>query len=208
MAPQGANDGLTKPTWLGLALTCLTLVPFPAFAHTGVGATAGFALGFLHPLTGLDHVLAMTMVGVLAWQLGGRALWLLPAAFVLVMALGGALGVAGVGVPFVETGIALSVIVLGAIVAFGVKPPLAAMLGAVGLFAVCHGHAHGSEMPETAVGVGYGLGFMLATAILHAAGIGLGFVIGRIGESRGPVIVRASGALAAFAGVAILAGLV
>ena len=159
---------MTKPTMPLLALAALmALAPSAAFAHTGVGDTVGFAHGFMHPITGIDHVLAMVMVGVFAWQLGGRALWLVPTTFVLVMAIGGALGVAGIGVPFVEAGIALSVIVLGAIVAFGIKAPVAVAMAVVGLFAVFHGHAHGSEMPESAAGMAYGLGFMLATALLH-----------------------------------------
>lgn len=190
-----------------LAAVALTALASPAaFAHTGVGATSGFAHGFLHPITGLDHVLAMVLVGIFAFQLGGRALWLVPSTFVLVMAIGGALGVAGIGVPFVETGIALSVIVLGAVVALRVKAPVAVAMAVVGLFAIFHGHAHGSEMPETAAGMAYGLGFMLATALLHVAGIGLGFLIGWAGERRGPIVVRTAGAAAALAGVAILTG--
>ena len=153
-------------------------MPSIASAHTGVGDTAGFSHGFLHPLTGLDHVLAMVMVGIFAWQLGGRALWLVPTTFVALMAVGVALGVTGIGVPFVEAGIALSVIVLGAIVALRVRAPVAAAMAVVGLFAIFHGHAHGSEMPESAADIAYGMGFMLATALLHAAGIGLGFLIG------------------------------
>lgn len=184
------------------------MAPSVAFAHTGVGDTAGFAHGFLHPLTGLDHVLAMVMVGVFAWQLGGRALWLVPATFVALMAVGGALGVAGIGVPFVEAGIALSVIVLGAIVALRIQAPVAVAMAVVGLFAIFHGHAHGSEMPESAAGLAYGLGFMLATALLHAGGVGLGFLIGWAAERKGPIVVRTAGAAAALAGVAILAGLV
>lgn len=184
------------------------MAPSVAFAHTGVGDTAGFAHGFLHPLTGLDHVLAMVMVGVFAWQLGGRALWLVPATFVALMAVGGALGVAGIGVPFVEAGIALSVIVLGAIVALRIQAPVAVAMAVVGLFAIFHGHAHGSEMPESAAGLAYGLGFMLATALLHAAGVGLGFLIGWAAERKGPIVVRTAGAAAALAGVAILAELV
>ena len=184
------------------------LAPSLAFAHTGVGDTAGFSHGFLHPLTGLDHVLAMVMVGIFAWQLGGRALWLVPTTFVTLMAVGGTLGVAGIGVPFVEAGIALSVIVLGAIVALRVRAPIAVAMAVVGLFAIFHGHAHGAEMPESAAGIAYGLGFMLATALLHTAGIGLGFLIGWVGERKGPIVVRTAGAAAALAGVAILAGLV
>ncbi len=153
---------------LRLVLAAVTaLLPTAAFAHTGIGATTGFGHGFVHPLTGIDHVLAMTAVGMFAWQLGGRALWLVPATFVGLMAAGGALGVAGVGVPFVEAGIALSVVVLGAIVALGIRSPVAVAMGIVGLFAIFHGHAHGAEMPENAGGLTYALGFMLATAALH-----------------------------------------
>jgi len=191
-----------------LALALAALAPSVASAHPGVGDPAGLTHGFLHPLTGLDHVLAIVMVGMLAWQLGGRALWLVPGAFVALMAVGGLLGVTGIGVPFVEAGIALSVIVLGAVVALGIRPSVAVTMAVVGLFAIFHGHAHGSEMPETAAGLAYGLGFMLATALLHAAGIGLGCLIGWAGERKGPIVVRATGAAAAVAGVAILAGIV
>jgi urease accessory protein len=188
------------------ALTLLT--PAMAFAHTGVGDAGGFAHGFMHPVTGLDHVLAMVMVGVLASQMNGRALWLVPAAFVLVMAAGGALGVAGIGVPFVETGIALSVVVLGAMVAFGIRLPAAAAMAVVALFAIFHGHAHGTEMPANAAGLAYGLGFMLGTALLHLAGIAAGMLVGSASRNRGQALVRATGGIAALAGVAILSGLV
>ncbi|MCX5513144.1 urease accessory protein [Kaistia algarum] len=184
----------------------LLLVPSLAFAHTGVGETSGFIHGFSHPINGLDHILAMVMVGIFAWQLGGRALWAVPTTFVVVMAIGGALGIAGVNVPFVEVGIALSVIVLGAIVALGVKAPIAAAMGLVGLFAIFHGHAHGAEMPEDAGGLAYAAGFMLATALLHIAGIAVGFGIGKISEKYGPVVMRTAGGLAAIAGVGILTG--
>jgi urease accessory protein len=184
----------------------LAMLPGAAFAHTGVGQTTGFMHGFGHPVSGLDHILAMVMVGVFAWQLSGRAVWAVPATFVGVMAIGGALGVAGIGIPFVETGIALSIIVLGAVVALNVKAPVAAAMAVVGLFAIFHGHAHGAEMPENAGGVAYAAGFMIATAVLHAAGLGLGYVIGKVGEKRGPVLVRSTGAFAALAGVAILGG--
>jgi len=191
-----------------LALAALAaVVPSVAFAHTGAGDAAGFVHGFAHPVTGLDHVLAMVLVGVFAFQLGGRALWLVPATFVGVMALGGALGVAGIGLPFVEAGIALSVIVLGAVVALRVQAPTALAMAVVGLFAIFHGHAHGSEIPETAAGAAYGLGFLIATGSLHAAGIGLGFLLGWAAERKGAFVVRAAGAAAAVAGVAILAGI-
>ncbi|MGO9674345.1 MAG: HupE/UreJ family protein [Methylocella sp.] len=190
----------------GCVAGALALAPSLAFAHTGVGPTQGFVHGFMHPVSGIDHILAMVTVGVFAWQLGGRALWAVPAAFVTIMALGGALGMAGIGLPFVELGIALSVVVLGAVVALGVKPPLAAAMGLVGLMAIFHGHAHGAEMPENAGGLSYGLGFMLGTALLHLVGIGLGFVIGRLGDRLGAVWVRAAGAAVCASGVALVLG--
>ncbi|HMR31314.1 MAG TPA: HupE/UreJ family protein [Geminicoccaceae bacterium] len=190
-----------------LALIAATLAPGVALAHTGVGDTGGFVHGFAHPIGGLDHVLAMVLVGVFAWQLGGRALWLVPSAFVAVMALGGVLGFAGVAVPFVEVGIALSVVVLGAVVAFGFKAPVAVAMGLAGLFAVFHGHAHGAEMPETVAGAAYGLGFMLGTALLHLVGIGMGYAVGSLGDRYGQVVTRAAGGVAALAGVAILTGI-
>ena len=191
---------------LQLALLALCLVPTAALAHTGGGDTSGFMHGFAHPLGGLDHLLAMVLVGLFAYQLGGRAMWLVPLTFVGVMALGGFLGVAGIPVPFIEIGIALSVVVLGAIVAFGVKPPVAVAMGVVGLFAIFHGHAHGSEMPMDASGVAYGLGFMLATTVLHAVGISIGFLIGMTTRSLGDNVYRVAGGVASIAGVAILIG--
>ena len=189
-----------------LGATALVLFATPAFAHIGVGATHGFAAGAIHPMTGLDHILAMVTVGLLAGQMGGRALWLVPVSFVLMMAVGGALGMAGIDVPFVEMGIAFSVIVLGAAVALRVQAPVAIATGLVGLFAIFHGHAHGGEMPENAAGLVYGLGFMLATAGLHGLGIGLGVLAGRVAEARGALAVRVAGAVIAVAGVGILSG--
>jgi urease accessory protein len=189
-----------------LALATLCLVPTAALAHTGVGDASGFTHGFMHPLGGLDHQLAMILVGIFAYQLGGRALWLVPLSFVAVMAIGGALGIAGIPVPFIEAGIALSIIVLGAIVAFGIKPPVALAMGVVALFAIFHGHAHGSEMPMDASGVEYGLGFMLATGLLHLAGIGIGFLIGMTTKWLGDNVYRVAGGVASIAGVAILLG--
>ena len=185
----------------------LTLVPTAALAHPGIGEMHGFVHGFTHPLGGLDHILAMVTVGIFAWQLGGRALWLVPATFVLAMAIGGALAMTGVPVPMVETGIAASVIVLGAIVALGIKAPLAIAMGLVGLFAIFHGHAHGSEMPLTATGV-YAAGLMLATTLLHMTGIAIGAAIGRIGDAYGLATYRLGGGLVALAGVAILTHLI
>ena len=191
-----------------LALAALLLAPTAALAHTGAGAVHGFTHGFMHPIAGLDHILAMVTVGILAAQLGGRALWLVPGAFVLVMAAGGAAGVAGINLPFVEIGIAASVVVLGAMVALKMKAPVAVAMGLVGFFAIFHGYAHGAEMPLAAAGLTYGLGFMIATALLHVIGIGLGLVAGQIGERQGTAAYRVAGCLVAIAGVGLLTGVI
>lgn len=196
------RSGALKPLIAAAAL----LAPTAALAHPGHADAVGFAAGLGHPVGGLDHVLAMVMVGMFAGQLGGRALWLVPAAFLAVMAAGGAIGMAGFDIPYVETGIALSVVVLGAAVALRAKAPVAVAAALVGLFAVFHGHAHGAEMPETAGGLAYAAGFMLATALLHGAGVGLGALLERLADRRGALLARAAGGLAALAGVAILIG--
>jgi urease accessory protein len=177
----------------------------PALAHTGIGETTGLAVGFSHPVGGMDHVLAMVAVGLLAALLGGRALWFVPASFVAMMAVGGALGMAGVGIPFVELGIGLSVVVLGAVVAFSANMRLAAAMTIAGLFAIFHGHAHGVEIPDTASGFEYAIGFVLAAALLHAAGIALGLAIGRMSDIGGRRVARLTGGGMTLAGVALLA---
>jgi urease accessory protein len=182
----------------------LMLAPTTAFAHTGAGYAHGLADGFAHPLDGLDHILAMVAVGILAWQLGGRAIWLLPTSFVSLMALGGAFGISGGSLPWVEVGIAASVIVFGTMVALGMKAPLAITMGIVGLFAVFHGYAHGTAMPLAASGGAYAAGFTLATALLHAAGIALGFLIGRFSVSYRRLAYQLGGGLVVLAGVGIL----
>jgi urease accessory protein len=187
-----------------LALAAAMLSPTAALAHPGHGDTSGFLHGFTHPIGGLDHVLAMVTIGLFAWQMGGRALWLVPATFVLVMGLGGLLGIADIALPFVEIGIALSVVVLGAIVALGIKAPVAAAMGLAGLFAIFHGYAHGAEMPLDASGLGYAAGFMSATALLHVAGIAAGFAAGKISSAYGPIAYRTAGAAVSLAGLAIL----
>ncbi|MEJ0092377.1 MAG: HupE/UreJ family protein [Methylocella sp.] len=184
------------------------LIATPALAHTGLGDAHGFAHGFAHPLGGLDHELAMVAVGVFAAQIGGRALWLVPLSFIVLMTFGGALGVAGVAMPFVEICIACSIIALGALIALRVNPPIAAAMGLVGFFALFHGHAHGSEMPAEASGLAYGLGFILATAALHAVGVGLGLGVARLGGNFGPRAARAGGMAMAVAGVGLLTGFI
>ena len=174
----------------------------PHPGHDGVSLVHGFA----HPLGGIDHIAAMVAVGLLAARIGGRALWLVPASFLAAMTLAGAAGMAGFGLPYVETGILLSVVVLGAIVALRVTMPVAAAMGLVAFFAVFHGYAHGAEMPETMSGLAYGGGFIAATAALHALGIGLGLFIGRSGETVSRRILQVGGGAAALAGAALLAG--
>ena len=190
---------------LSLALVAAS-TPTLAFAHTGVGATGGLAHGFFHPFSGLDHTVAMVMVGLIAARLGGRALWLLPTTFLALMAVGGALGVAGVAVPHVEVGIAVSLIAFGAVAAAGVRAPAAMAFGLVGFFAIFHGHAHGTEMPMNASGFSYGAGFLVATALLHAMGLGLGLSIETFAKTHGALISRVTGGLAAAAGFGMLGG--
>jgi len=179
-----------------------------ALAHTGHGDAGGFAHGLIHPVGGLDHLLAMVAVGLYAALLGGRALWLVPATFVTVMALGGAVGAAGYPLPYVEIGIALSVVVMGLAVALRVGLPTLAAMALVGLFAIFHGHAHGAEMSADASGYAYAAGFMLTTALLHGAGIALGLLAGQFSEMGGRRVIQAAGSAMALAGLAILAGIV
>ncbi|MDB6124398.1 MAG: hupE [Pedosphaera sp.] len=184
----------SKLKWL-LALFALT--PVLAQAHHLPGQSNGFASGLNHPIHGLDHILAMVAVGLWAMQLGGRAIWLVPASFVSLMAVGGVLGMAGVQVPMVETGIIASVLVLGILIATGARLPLVVSMAVVGLFAVFHGHAHGAELPKAASGVSFGFGFVLATIALHACGLALGL----LAQKRFPIpAIRLAGAAIAIAG--------
>lgn len=146
----------------------------PALAHIGLGEAGGFAHGFMHPLGGLDHVLVMVAVGLLAAHLGGRALWLVPSTFMGMMLAGGISGLAGFQLPFVELAIGLSVVVLGALVALGVNLSTILAMSIVGLFAIFHGHAHGTELPGGSTPAAFATGFVIATALLHAAGMGFG----------------------------------
>jgi urease accessory protein len=184
------------------------VTPSLAFAHVGVGETSGVAHGFLHPVSGIDHTLAMVAVGLFAAHLGARSLWLVPLSFVAMMAFGGVLGTAGIGLPFAEIAIGLSVVVLGIILAARVNPPAAIAMALVGLFAIFHGHAHGAEMPETASGLAYGVGFILATALLHAIGIGVGMLLGKAGQRYSRTISQIAGGAMALAGVAMLGGII
>lgn len=158
------------------ALGVVAFVPMLAQAHPGHGPANSFASGFGHPLQGLDHLLAMIAVGLWAAQLGGRSIWAVPATFVGVMSIGGMLGMMGMPLPMVEAGILTSVLVLGILIAAAARLPLAVSMAVVGLFALFHGHAHGTEIPMAASGLVYGIGFVLATAALHGCGIALGLL--------------------------------
>ncbi|PTM38698.1 HupE/UreJ family protein [Bosea sp. 124] len=186
---------------MGAAVVTLGLAG-PALAHTGVGAVHGFEAGILHPLFGLDHVLAMVAVGLWAGLVGGRARFAYPLAFVAMMVVAGLWGMSGAALPGVEIGIAVSVVVLGLAIALNLTPPLAAGTAACAIFAIFHGHAHGAELPAGASGLGYALGFVLATAALHGLGLGLAGVL----AARAPLLARIAGGGLALAGVAILAG--
>ncbi|GAC1632986.1 MAG: HupE/UreJ family protein [Nevskia sp.] len=157
---------------LALAL----LLPGVALAHTGAGGVDGFLSGFLHPLSGADHVVAMIAVGIWGAQLGLPAIWVLPVTFPMVMAFGGVLGVLGVPVPAVEYGIAFSGIVLGLMVAFAARVPLWFAGAIVGVFAIFHGHAHGAELPAAANPISYSAGFVLSTGLLHLCGVAIGLL--------------------------------
>lgn len=176
------------------------VAPTAAMAHVGVGSTASFAAGFGHPYSGLDHIAVMVAVGLWAALKGGRALWVWPCAFVGVMLVGGALGMAHVAVPFVEPGILASVVALGLLVALAVDLPVWLGAAIIGVFAIFHGHAHGSEVAENVGGAEYMIGFALATVSLHAIGIGIALALSSV---RMRAVVRLGGVACVLIGVAL-----
>lgn len=180
------------------------LAACPAFAHSGDGLSGGFAGGFAHPIFGPDHVIAMVAVGLWGAFLGAPAIWLLPIVFPLVMAFGGVLGILGVPLPGVEIAIAISAVVLGLMVALAARPPLWVAAVLVGGFAIFHGHAHGTELPAGADAVAFSVGFVVATGLLHLAGISFGLLAR---WPAGRLAVRAAGGAIAVAGVAFLNGM-
>ncbi|MBC7496181.1 MAG: HupE/UreJ family protein [Sphingomonadaceae bacterium] len=182
---------------LSVAAAALAIA-VPAAAHTGTGLAGGFASGFLHPFSGFDHLLAMVSVGLWGAFLGRPLIVALPVIFPTVMALGGVLGIAGVSLPPVELGIAMSVLVLGAMIAGAVRAPIWLASLIVAIFAIFHGYAHGKELPSAADPVGYSAGFVLATGMLHVVGIGIGLIADRPG---GAIVVRGLGGLVMLAGV-------
>ena len=179
------------------------LAPAVALAHPGHDGAGGLMHGFVHPVTGVDHVLAMIAVGVLAALYGGRALWLVPTSFLFAMAVAGVIGMAGIPVQIVEAGIALSVVVLGLMLAFQIKPPTLVAMVVVGFFALFHGYAHGSEMPDGPAGLSFAAGFLIATALLLGAGVGLGLLLQRQTLSRR--LIQTGGGAMALVGIAVLA---
>lgn len=197
MSTIGQRNFCRAMTLVVVALLCAN----SAFAHPQKGEAVGFLTGFRHPVSGLDHVLAMVAVGLWGAQLGAPAIWLLPVAFPMVMAMGGMLGLMGVPLPGIEYGIALSAILLGAAVMFEIRPPLSIAAIVVGFFAIFHGHAHGTELPPGQSALLYSIGFVIATGCLHAAGIGIG-TVHRWG--LGQKLLRVAGSVVTAGGVFFL----
>lgn len=190
-----------------LAALLATLLPATVLAHEGSSLPYGsFIAGLAHPVLGVDHFLAMVSVGIVSAQIGGRAIWTVPATFVAVMAVGGVLGILDVGLTAIEVGIALSVLVLGLAIAADRRLPVVVAMVAVAFFAIFHGYAHGAEMPQVAQPLRYALGFMTGTTLLHI----LGVVIGDISQHyvRGKLLLRVAGGAIATAGTFFLVGAV
>ncbi len=185
-----------------LALLAVLAVCEPALAHVEEGGANGLVSGLLHPIMGPDHLVAMVAVGMWGAQLGAPAIWVLPIVFPIVMAVGGLLGVFGVPLPFIEVGIAVSALLLGIAVAASFRAGLVITAVLVGVFAIFHGHAHGTELPSSANALSYGIGFVISTGLLHLAGI----LIGALTQwPTGAIAVRACGALVALTGAYYLA---
>lgn len=182
----------------------LSILAFPALAHTGEGYGGGFVAGFAHPILGWDHVAAMVAVGLWGAFLGAPAIWVLPVVFPLVMALGAAAGIVGLPLPAVETGIALSAVVLGLMIVLAARLPLWIAGAIVGVFAIFHGYAHGTELPSSANAFAYAVGFVLSTGLLHMIGIAFGLLVK---WPAGRMAVRGAGGLISLAGLAFLTGI-
>lgn len=198
---------MTRPHALVITALIALLASGGAEAHTFGTQGAGLVQGFAHPFGGLDHLLAMVTVGLWAAQRGGNAVWLMPAAFMSSMIAGGVLGLEGIPLPLVELGIAASLIVLGSVVALSFQPPVWLGMLIVGLFAIFHGHAHGVEMPEAASPILYAGGFVVATGLLHAAGVAacLGIRRGGALAKIADRLVRGTGAAVAASGLLLAA---
>jgi urease accessory protein len=210
---KGAKIGFSNPVYwrsvlpashpfvpiksLAISFAALLSIPLAAHAHTEGGSAAGLLSGLQHPVSGWDHILAMIAVGLWGAQLGKPAIWVLPVAFPMVMAFGGMMGLLGIPVPAVEIGIALSAIVLGGMVLLEAKPPIGVATAIVGIFAIFHGHAHGTELPDGSSGLLYSIGFVAATGTLHGIGIAIGIVHK---WKQGQVFLRVCGTFVALGG--------
>ena len=180
-------------------------IPGVAYAHDGTNlGLGGFLSGIVHPVLGYDHLLAMLSVGMISAQIGGRAIWMVPSTFVSVMAVGGVLGLMNIGLNVTELGIAASLVILGLFIAAERRISILVVMIGVGFFAIFHGYAHGSEMPDTAEPFLYALGFLVGTALIHIAGV----VIGDISRhyERGKIALRVGGALIALVGLLFIFG--
>ena len=185
---------------IGAAALVLVGLHSAALAHVGFHP-AGLGDGIAHPFSCVDHVLAMVAVGLWASQLGRPAYWGLPLTFPIVMAFGAALGFAGVTLPWTEIGIGVSVLALGAAIAFALRPSIAVSVVLIALFALVHGYAHGTELPASSSALGYGIGFVVATPVLHAIGLGL---VWCTNSAAGRLARRGAGAAIAVAGITLL----
>jgi urease accessory protein len=196
-----SRHGESLPRMILLILATALLAPATVLAHNPGGMAGGFASGFMHPLTGVDHILAMVAVGIWGAQLGAPAIWALPIAFPLVMSVGGAMGVRGVPLPGVELGIAASALMLGLMIFLEARPSLVVAALLVGFFAIFHGYAHGEELPHAANPLAYGVGFVLATGLLHVSGISLGLIHRWTSGAR---VLRVAGGGISLAGLFLL----
>jgi urease accessory protein len=190
---------LDRYFWSFFGAIALTLLPMAAQAHPGhLAGTAGFLSGFGHPLGGLDHVLAMVAVGLWAAQLGGKAVWAVPLTFIGVMTGSAAIGTLGLSMPGIEQGIALSDAIFGLFLLAAIKLPTAWGISIVGVLASFHGYAHGAEMPQSASGLAYGCGFVIATTLLHLTGLGLNLLV------KNPKAIQWIGGAIALTGIYLL----
>ena len=179
-------------------IALLFAIPSVALAHTNGTVHSDFMHGFTHPLGGFDHLLAMVAVGIWGAQIGGRAIWVLPSLFVIALVLGGALGLSGIVLPFIESGIIASVLILGVMIATASKLPLVVSSSIVAIFAIFHGSAHGAEMPASISAAWYAIGFAMASALLHFSGMGIGSLLKK---DKKLIISRVTGSVITLLGV-------
>jgi urease accessory protein len=195
-------DGRRRPAAsVAILAAALCIYPVAAHAHLIQGGSGGLGSGFEHPLTGPNHFLAMFAVGLWGAQMGGRPVWTLPVTFPLIMVIGGMMGILGVPLPGTEIGIALSIIALGSAIACSWRPPEWVALLLISVFAICHGYAHGTELPAAADPADFALGFVMATGLIHVFGIGVGLALHK---PLGGRLCRGLGAIVAAAGLYFL----